>query len=379
MQKIDRRLYEELYNWWKNRKERTEIIKYVQCTDTELTDATIHYLMQQIDKDDVHGEAYVALYSAEGFYRNMRKYYAEVSELYLRKPKEDEPIEKIIGDFPGTCGWLTLIIEGLENFTQKPAELKEMYDSFVRFARKGANVILVGSVPLEDVFRHYPKTFNDEGVIIVAPNGHEFNMGIYEQGKAPEVISIVNKKPKDKLDALEFYWANLTADAKKREEFNFAHFKRLYSDTLCYLLPRIDEDSLFREDINLLHFIAMFGFEKHVIADNPWEYESARNFARGLFNSIYIGDGEENCAYGDVCFWVKVEDKPENIGGIYITTGNFEYHMIVSSESAPHQMETLARAIRKSTFEGDEVAALCIIDNEEFSVREEDDDDSSEQ
>ena len=47
----------------------------------------------------------------------MRKYYSHIAKLYMQKPVDDEPLEEIIKRFPSTCGWITLIIEDIDDIS----------------------------------------------------------------------------------------------------------------------------------------------------------------------------------------------------------------------------------------------------------------------
>ena len=114
---IDKKLYEVFKKWCDGERTKNQFMMYVNTNDRKLTNATIRKLMFEIYKEDVEGEEYVAFYSAENFYRNMHDYYSHVGEMYFKKPGAADPIEDIIKDIPPTCGWITLIVEDMEDLS----------------------------------------------------------------------------------------------------------------------------------------------------------------------------------------------------------------------------------------------------------------------
>ena len=96
---IDKKMYEKLKSWcdWEEEKRpRNQQIMYVNSHDRELTNATIRKMMFEMRKEDIHGELYMAFFSAKNFYRNMRDYYSHIADLYRRSPSEDDSIVDII-------------------------------------------------------------------------------------------------------------------------------------------------------------------------------------------------------------------------------------------------------------------------------------------
>ena len=126
---IDKKMYETLKGWCDydaEKRPKHQQIMYVNSHDRTLTNATIKKMMFEMWKEDVHGELFMSLYSAENFYRNMREYYSHIADLYLNKPGEDDALIDIIEDMPPTCGWIVLIVEDLELLSGKAEVMQEI-------------------------------------------------------------------------------------------------------------------------------------------------------------------------------------------------------------------------------------------------------------
>lgn len=200
MSVIDKNMYENLKNWCDRKRPENQFLMYVNMNDRELTNATIRKLMFEEDKQDVEGELYIAFYSAENFYRNMRDYFSHVGGMYFREPGEDDPIEDIIKDLPPTCGWITLIVEDMDALSGQNDKLQEMMRAFSAFAAKRASVILVGKGNHEDVFAGCEYALDKMAAGLEAKEEDNLLMiGCYDQEVSPRKKKWFMKRWKNKV------------------------------------------------------------------------------------------------------------------------------------------------------------------------------------
>ena len=89
---IDKTMYEILNNWWHEDSSKNQNMIYINSCDRTLTKRTIRRLMFDIEKEDVHGEEYISFYTAGSFFRDMRRFYSHVAELYLEKTSDDDSL-----------------------------------------------------------------------------------------------------------------------------------------------------------------------------------------------------------------------------------------------------------------------------------------------
>ncbi len=336
--------------------------------DRQLTNAAVRKLMYGNYKEDVYGEEYVRFFSAKNFYKNMRDYYARVAEMYMRNPGEEDSIEEIIESMPPTGGWLTLIVEDLEDFTGDPGRMEEMFKTFIKFAAKRTNVILIGNGDCNDVFCGCGYAVGEMKTGMAAKAEDNLLMiGSIAQDETEEVTCGAS------AEELDFYW-DMMNDQLEDGYLDYDGFKVLYKDTLEYLIPRVTEKQVYRQDLRLIENIGRFKLPpgKETDGCEPWELEAAKKFTRGL-NSAVINADEDNDDFseGTIKFRVSVEDRKVEYGAVHIS-GSFEHTENIRADNALSKMDKLADVIRKCSYEGDGLSMLDLM----YSGEDENDEDA---
>ena len=355
MSVIDKNMYENLKNWCDRKRPENQFLMYVNMHDRELTNATIRKLMFEEDKQDVEGELYIAFYSAENFYRNMRDYFSHVGGMYFREPGEDDPIEDIIKDLPPTCGWITLIVEDMDALSGQNDKLQEMMRAFSAFAAKRASVILVGKGNHEDVFAGCEYALDKMAAGLEAKEEDNLLMiGCYEQEVSNKKEKVVYETLEEQSDDLVFYWDTIY-DQLKENYFEYGDFKTLFRETLEYLVPRVTGEMVYRKDLWLIEGLGEMRRDKDRDVDGcePWEFDAAVKFADGLHNAV-INTFGYNDEFSDdgVALSVIIDDPKEEHGAIHIS-GYMNTTVTVDVESVCQEMDELAETIHRHTYKGD--------------------------
>lgn len=352
MSVIDKHMYERLKKWCDGERPKNQFMMYVNSSDRALTDATIKKLMYEIEEKDIHGEEFVSLYSAKNFYDNVRKYYSHIAELYMQKPADDEPLEEIIKRFPSTCGWITLIIEDVDDISDDKEKTEEMFKSFISFAVKRSNIILIGNGDYKEVFEgcEFALREIDDG-IKAKPEENVLMIGCYDQDELREK-EIVSYQSEDKhRNELDYYWETLNEQLEKGY-LDYNYFKSLFKDTLDYLIPRVTKDHVYRKDLWLIEKIgAMPGFKnKNIEGCKPWELDASIKYATALHNAIInTYNYNDDFSLGKIALNVTIEAPDEDHGSIHIS-GYLDTTMSVSVDTVNKKIDNLAEAIHIRTY-----------------------------
>ncbi len=367
MAAIDKNLYEDLNQWWHGERPKHQYMLYVNSRDRRLTNATVRKLMYEIDKEDIHGEEYVKFFSARNFYKNMREYYTHVARMYMRTPGRKDSLEKIIDSIPPTGGWLTLIVADLEDLAGNPDEMEKMFRTFIRFARKRANVILIGNGDHNDVFSGCRYAVREIKYGLAAKEeDHVLMIGSIAQDEIPETEKVTYETYEEEQEELNFCWTKLN-EQLEYGYFGYEDFKILYEETLEYLLPRVTKEQIFRKDLRLIENIGDFKLPKSKEADgcDPWELDAAAQFSEGLHEALINTYGDnDDLSEGTVWFWVSIEERQTDYGAVHIS-GSLEHMEEVRADTVSSKLDHLAEIIRTCTYEGDELAAMKLIDADE--------------
>ena len=353
MSVIDKTMYEELKNWCDRNRPKHQFMLYVNSHDHSLTSATIRKLMFEIDKEDIHGEEYVAFYSAESFYRNMREYYSHIGDLYRRKHSEDDTLEKIIADLPSTCGWITLIVEDMEALSDQPEKMQEMMQLFLCFAVKRANVILIGNGTYEEVFSECEYAMNEMADGMNANvEDNVLMIGCINQDETPNRERIVHESPEKQRDELDFYW-DTTCEQLEKGYFDYDVFKPLYKETMEYLIPRVIGESVYRKDLFLIENIGAIWRHKPIDGCGIWEFEAARQFSVKLHKAIVNRYGyNDDLSAGIIALDIVIKDPDKEYGAIQIG-GSLSTTVNITVDTACMEMDKLAGTILEHTYQRD--------------------------
>lgn len=244
--------------------------------------------MYQIYKEDEHGEEYVSFFSAKNFIRNMREYFSYIAELYRCDPSEDDSIEDIISSIPPTGGWLTLIVEDLEELSEQPEQMTTLFQAVFAFVAKRASVILIGSGDHRRILSKSESLLSDiEYFLHVKEEANCLMFGLYEQDEDPNTEVIDYVQLSDKRSELDHYWDILYKQIEHKY-FDYRYFKTLYRETLEYLISRVTAEQVYRQDIQIIEKIAKFRPSDSLEMDGcePWELDAAKQFARGLNTAL---------------------------------------------------------------------------------------------
>ena len=360
MSVIDKHMYEKLKNWCDGERPKNQFMMYVNSSDRALTDATIKKLMYEIEEEDIDGEEYVSFYSAKNFYHNMRKYYSHVSELYMKKPSENDPIEDIIESMPPTGGWITLIIEDVETLSGDEEKMEEMFNSLFSFACKCSKVILIGNGDYTEAFSGCEYALQKMAERIAAkPEDNVLMIGCYDQEENPAAESVVYDTEEDRRDELYYYWDSVY-DRLEKGYFDYSNFKVLFKETLEYLIPRVTKEQVYRKDLELIEKIGAMRSVKDGIADGcqPWEFDAAKQFASGLHiaivNKYDLNDDFNNnndFSSGGISLFVVIEERNEDHGALHFG-GHFCPTIPVRVDTVYQKIDSLAEIIRNVTYEG---------------------------
>ena|GEM_PF-2547569 len=352
---IDKKLYEVFKKWCDGERPKNQFMMYVNTNDRKLTNATIRKLMFEIYKEDVEGEEYVAFYSAENFYRNMHDYYSHVGEMYFKKPGAADPIEDIIKDIPPTCGWITLIVEDMEDLSGQNEKMQKMISAFISFAAKCANVILLGKGGVKDVFAGCDDVLEwmSDG-IEAKEDDNRVMIGYYDQEAIPEKEKIVFESLEKQRYELDFYW-NTIYEQLEEKYFDYEDFKTIYKETLEFLIPRVAKDHVYRKDLWLIENIGAMSREenKNIEGCKPWEFDSAKEVTMGLHKAVINTlDDNDEFSSGNIELDVEIKEPEKNYGAIRI--GGYTCTAVcVNVDNVFKEIDDLAEAIHKTTYDED--------------------------
>ena len=376
---IDKKMYETLKGWCDydaEKRPKHQQIMYVNSHDRTLTNATIKKMMFEMWKEDVHGELFMSLYSAENFYRNMREYYSHIADLYLNKPGEDDALIDIIEDMPPTCGWIVLIVEDLELLSGKAEVMQEMMESVFTFSSNMPSIILVGNGEYQEVFAGCEFALNEMADGIAATEeDDEVMVGCYDQETEPTREGITYESADDQRDELSFYWDLLYRQLEKRC-FDYGDFKKLFKETMEYIIPRVSAEQVYRKDIRLIENIGAICRESNQRLDGctPWEFDAAQECSEGLHGAIVNRYGcNDDLSNGKIMFYVAIKHPdeeinvvitdPDEVCGAIHFSGAIYAPMKVSADTVFDKMDTLSEMILEHTYRGDKGRAWKFLDD----------------
>ena len=367
---IDKSMYENLKNWCDKNRPEHQYMMYVNSCDRGLTDATVRKLMSDIEEEDIDCEEFISYYSAKSFFNNMREYFSHVAKLYLQKPDDDASINDIIKSVPSTCGWITLIIAGVEALSGEEEITEEMFKSLLSFACKRANIILIGNGDYKEAFS------GSEFVLRKMADGtaakQEDNLlmiGLYDQEETPEKECIAYDTEKERCRELCFYW-NTVYNQLENGYFDYNYFKVLVKETLEYFIPRVTKEQVYRRDLWLIEKIGAMHSVKDDIIDGckvrdnivdgckPWEFDASREVATGLLGAIVYND---DFSSGNISLDVRIKLPDKGYSTIY-TGGYMDATIPLSVDTVYSKIDSLAEAIRDCTYEKNERVLFNIID-----------------
>ncbi len=356
---IDKKMYEKLKAWCDYDKEirpKYQQIMYVNSHDRTLTNATIRKMMFEMRKEDIHGELFISFYSAENFYRNLREYYSEISNLYMHNPGEDDQLLDIIDGMPPTCGWIVLIIEGLESLSGKKEAMQEMMESVFAFSTNLPSIVLVGEGDYKKIFEGCEFALKEMTDMMAAKEEDDLvGIGCYDQESEPDREYLTYESVDDQRDELNFYWDILYSQLEKRY-FDYVYFKNLFKETLKYIIPRVSVEHTYRKDISLIENIGAICRENNLRLEGcvPWEFDAAQEFSKGLHKAIINRYGfNDNLSDGMIGIDVVIKDLNEDCGAIHIS-GTTYTTITVSVDSVSDEMDRLSEIILDCTYKGNE-------------------------
>lgn len=354
MSVIDKHMYERLKKWCDGERPKNQFMMYVNSSDRALTDATIKKLMYEIEEEDIHGEEFVSLYSAKKFYNNMRKYYSHIAELYMQKPADDEPLEEMIKRFPSTCGWITLIVEDIDDIADDKEKTEEMIKSFMSFAAKRSNVILIGNGDYKETFAgcEFALWKMDYGIKATLEE-NVLMIGRYDQNELHEKEIVSYETEEKHRSELDYYWEALNEQLEKGY-LDYNYFKMLFKETLEYLIPRVTKDQVYRKDLWLIEEIGeMHSSEiKKIEGCKPWELEASIKFATALHKAIInTYNYNDDFSLGKIELDVTIDAPNEDHGSLHIS-GYLDTTMTVSVDTVNKKIDNLAEAIHIRTYGG---------------------------
>ena len=361
---IDKNMYEKLMDWcWdeENRPENQNIL-YVNSKDRDLTDATIRKMMFEIMKEDPHGEMYIAVFSAENFYRNMRGYYSHIAELYIHTTTENDYLLDIIEDYPPTCGWIVLVVENIELLSGKADEMKEMMESVFTFSARYPSIILVGEGEYETVFAGCEYALNEMTDGVAAKEDDDVVMvGCYNQEERPKREKLSYENADDHCLELNFYWDFLYRQLENRY-FDYGVFKKLYRETLEYIKPRVTAEQMYRKDFRLVEYVGAMRKENNYNLDGcePWEFDAAQDFSEGLYKAIINQFGYYDNVFlpgEDVEIGIAISEPSKDCGAIHIS-GAFYSTVKINTETVTSEMDRISNVILNTTYKGNRGSLL---------------------
>lgn len=354
MSVIDKGMYKNIKAWCDRNRPKNQYMMYVNSRDHALTRATIKKLMFDIHEEDDYGEEYIELYSAKNFYRNIREYYSYIADLYMNTPADDANIVDIIDSYPPTCGWITLIVEGLEELSCESEKMKELFESFLSFATKRANIIVIGNGDYNEVFEECEFALQEmnEGIAAKEEDGL-LMIGCYDQEENPTREIVVYDDEKKRRDELDFYWRTMLEQLEK-ECFDYCDYKVIFKDTLEYLVPRVTKECVRRKDLRLIEKISSFSKVnvENVEGCEPWELDAAKESASGLYSALVNrNDNNDEFASGQITLSAIINDPVEDHGALHIS-GYLNTTITVDINTVEQKIDSLAEAIRIRTYEG---------------------------
>ena len=370
---IDKNMYEKLKKWCdydEGVRPQNQYIMYVNSHDRELTSATIRKLMFEMCEEDEHGELYMSFYSAQNFYRNMRDYYLEIARLYLSKPSEDAELLGVIRNYPPTCGWIALVVEGIETFFDDCGKMQELMEKLMAFAARRPSIILIGNGDYRDVFYKCDYALHSmEAGFAAKEEDNMLMIGSYNQEENPCRESVVYANPKKQCAELAFYWDTMYEQLEKGY-FDYEDYKTLFKDTMEYIIPRVSKEKVYRNDLFLIENISAFKDKTFDKIDGcmPWEIKAAEKFATGFHKAIVNLFGyNDDFSKERIGIEMWIEDRPEVHGGVHFS-GEFSLTRLVCAENVCHNMDKVATCIHMSTFEGKEFEAWKYMQDEDEEV-----------
>ena len=354
MSVIDKHMYEELKKWYDRERPKNQYMLYVNSRDRALTNATIRKLMYEIKKKDIYGEEYISFYSAKSFYNNMREYYSHIAKLYFQNPADDDPIKEIIGSIPSTCGWITLIVEDIEAFSDDKEKMEEMFKTFLSFAVKLSNIILIGKGDYKDTFAgcEFALREMDDG-IKANPEDGVLMIGCYDQQELPKKETVSYETEDKHRDEINYNWKNLNEQLKKGY-LDYNDFKTLFKETLEYFIPRVTKEQVYRKDLRLIEKIGAMRSAEDNIVDGckPWELDASIKFATALHKAIInTYNFNDDFSMGKIVLNVTIEDPKEDHGSLHIS-GHLDTTMSVSVDTVNKKIDNLSEAIHIRTYGG---------------------------
>jgi len=351
---IDKHMYGELKKWCDRERPKNQFMMYVNSNDRALTDATIRKLMYEIDAEDIHCEGYISFFSAKSFYSNMREYYSHIAELYFQNPADDDSIIDIIKSISPTCGWITLIVEDIEAFSDDKEKMEELFKTFSSFAAKRSNVILIGNGDYKEVFAGCESALQKIDCGIKAKTEENVLMiGCYDQEETPEKETVSYETEEKHRNELDYYWETFNEQLKKGH-LDYNYFKVLFKETLEYLIPRVTKDQVYRKDLWLIEKIGAMPGSKNMNIEGckPWEADASVKYAAALHEAIInTYNYNDDFSLGKIALNVIIEDPKEDHGSLHIS-GFSSTTMTVSVDTINKKIDNLAEAIHIRTYGG---------------------------
>lgn len=361
---IDKNMYEELMGWRENSSDskyydKDNQIMYVNSNNRALTNATIKKIMFEMDEDDPHGELYTSFYSSGNFYNHMREFYTKIATLYFHTPGENDNLSDIISHISPTCYWITLIIKNMEELSDEPEKVHEMMKSLITFSEKGAYIILIGNGDYKEVFRNCDYVLQKFSNYNSINDESHFSFDFYEQEKIINQVTTIYETIDKQRDELIFYWKTLY-EQLNHNYFDYAEFKPLYKETLEFIIPRISEESIYRNDLLLIENISRFHLNENDKIDGckPWEFDAAKQFTRRLYLSIAhmnYGFTENSAKIALEIQLSKKEFGSIHADGYLLTTIN------INPDNVEEKIDKLSNAIKGCTYYGDFSSAANFI------------------
>ena len=359
---FDKSMLDKLRSWCDRNRPNNQYIIYVNSNDRKLTNTTIRKLLTDITNDRMHWDDYIAFYSAENFYQNMRYYFFEIDELYFHHPNEDSLLKDVINDIPSDCGWITLIVNDIDLLTDKPEIMQELVETLIHFASKRSNIILIGNGDYRNVFSGCEDALERITCGINAKEKDNIVMiGCYDQETAPIKECVTYENGEKQRDELELYWSFLYEQIDKNY-FDYEGFKDILRDTLEVIIPRITKEMVYRKDLVLIERIGAIRHKekKGIEGCKPWEFEASQKTAKGLHEAIvniYDYNDDENLNNGVIEIEVEIEGRCEHHGAISMSSGRGAY-IEINADNVCLEIDDLSEAIHKGTYEGEDVLKL---------------------
>ncbi|SEQ39481.1 hypothetical protein SAMN02910369_01684 [Lachnospiraceae bacterium NE2001] len=360
MSVIDRKMYTRLKNWCdchEGDRPKNQNIMYVNSHDHALTKATIKKTMFEMKQEDIHGELYISLYSAENLFQNMRKYFSHISELYGNIPDDKESVIDIVNGLIPTCGWIVLIVEDIDKIAENDIQIQEFMRTIITFASKHSSIILVGNGNKTDVLSRCEyvsdEMFDDDRI-----NGGENQhlIGLYNQEASPDRENLIYETYEKHSKELNYYWS-IIYDQLENGFFDYEGFKILFKETMEYIVPRVTKLKIYRRDISLIENIGAMRDKRPKVIEGCklWEFEAARQFANGLHYCIENKSGEnDDISKEKIDINVVIEHRKEHHGILHISGATYTT-IVVSVDDVCEEMDYLSNDIFSTAYDGGSV------------------------